>query len=77
MSAIVFKNLSKTYQKNGTTFEALKGITLTIEEGEFFGLLGSNGAGKTSLISILAGLNDPTDGSVEVFGRNIKQNPSM
>ena len=60
MSAIVFKNLSKTYQKNGTSFEALKGITLTIKKGEFFGLLGPNGAGKTSLISILAGLNDPS-----------------
>ena len=55
MSAIAFKNLAKTYQKNGTSFEALKGITLTIEKGEFFGLLGPNGAGKTSLISILAG----------------------
>ena len=76
MSAIAFKNLAKTYQKNGTSFEALKGITLTIEKGEFFGLLGPNGAGKTSLISILAGLNDPSDGSVEVFGRNIKQDPS-
>ena len=76
MSAIVFKNLAKTYQKNGTPFEALKGITLTIEKGEFFGLLGPNGAGKTSLISILAGLNDPSDGSVEIFGRNIRQDPS-
>ena len=75
MSAIVFKNLSKTYEKNGTSFEALKDITLTIKKGEFFGLLGPNGAGKTSLISILAGLNDPCGGSVEVFGTDIKQNP--
>ena len=75
MSAIVFKNLSKTYQKNGTSFEALKDITLTIKKGEFFGLLGPNGAGKTSLISILAGLNDPCAGSVEVFGTDIKQDP--
>ena len=75
MSAIVFKNLAKTYQKNGTSFEALKGITLTIEKGEFFGLLGPNGAGKTSLISILAGLNDPSDGSVEIFGTKHQARP--
>ena len=75
MSAIVFKNLAKTYQKNGTSFEALKVLHSQLKR-ESFRTSWPNGAGKTSLISILAGLNDPSGGSVEVFGRNIKQDPS-
>ena len=50
--ALSIKGLRKTYS-NG--FEALKGIDLTVNQGEFFGLLGPNGAGKSTLINILAG----------------------
>ena len=56
--AIVFKNVKKNFGK----LEALKGIDLTIEEGEFFALLGPNGAGKSTLINILAGLAKPSSG---------------
>ena len=62
--AIVFKNVKKNFGK----LEALKGIDLTIEEGEFFGLLGPNGAGKSTLINILAGLAKPSSGSIKVMG---------
>ena len=47
---------------------ALKGIDLTIEQGEFFALLGPNGAGKSTLISILAGLIKADAGDVSVMG---------
>ncbi len=67
-SAVSIKNLRKTYKK-GT--EALKGVDLSIEEGDFFALLGPNGAGKTTLISILTGLATKTSGEVEVFGASI------
>ncbi|HYN53245.1 MAG TPA: ABC transporter ATP-binding protein [Methylotenera sp.] len=50
---------------------ALKGIDLTIEQGEFFALLGPNGAGKSTLISILAGLIKPTSGNVSVMGFDV------
>jgi ABC-2 type transport system ATP-binding protein len=53
------------------TLEALKGISLTIEEGEFFALLGPNGAGKTTLISIIAGLARASSGSVKVMGHDV------
>ena len=52
-------------------FTALAGVSLQIEQGEFFGLLGPNGAGKTTLISILAGLNIATAGSTTVMGHDV------
>jgi len=67
--AIVFKNVKKNFGK----LEALKGINLTIEEGEFFGLLGPNGAGKSTLINILAGLAKPSSGSIKVMGYDVIQ----
>jgi len=52
-------------------FTALSGVSLRIEQGEFFGLLGPNGAGKTTLISILAGLNFATAGTTAVMGHDV------
>ena len=49
--------------------EALRGVSLTVDEGEMFGLLGPNGAGKTTLLSILAGLIEPSAGSARLFGQ--------
>jgi len=53
--------------------EALAGVSLDIDEGEFFGLLGPNGAGKTTLISCLAGLSRPTAGSIRVLGHDVER----
>ena len=69
MAAIVsVKDLRKTYEGG---FEALKGVTLDIEEGEILALLGPNGAGKTTLISTLCGITVPTGGSAAVGGHDI------
>ena len=51
--ALSTENLAKTYSNN---LEALKGINLRVEKGDFFALLGSNGAGKTTAIGIISGL---------------------
>ncbi|WP_170583206.1 ABC transporter ATP-binding protein [Ruegeria arenilitoris] len=62
------KDLRKTYAGG---FEALKGISLDIEEGEILALLGPNGAGKTTLISTVCGITTPTSGTVTVGGHDI------
>ena len=59
-------------QKHFGSFAALKGIDLTIEQGEFFALLGPNGAGKSTLINLLAGLLRPTSGRLSVLGFDVQ-----
>jgi ABC-2 type transport system ATP-binding protein len=69
MSPIIsVANLSKTY---GSGFKALKNVNLEINRGEIFALLGPNGAGKTTLISIICGIANPSEGRVNVGGRDI------
>jgi len=65
-------NLSKTYQRGNK--EALKNISLKIEEGEFTALLGQNGAGKSTLINILAGNVKKTAGTVKIGPYSIDRN---
>jgi ABC-2 type transport system ATP-binding protein len=66
--AISLKDLRKVYA-NGT--EALKGISLDVEQGDFFALLGPNGAGKTTIIGIISTLVNKTAGNVEVFDKRV------
>jgi ABC-2 type transport system ATP-binding protein len=66
--AISIRDLHKTYA-NG--FTALKGISLDVEEGDFFALLGANGAGKSTTIGIIATLVKKSGGDVTVFGDNV------
>lgn len=70
--ALKIEGLKKVYD---TGTEALKGVSLNIEEGEFFGFLGPNGAGKTTLISIVAGLATKTAGTVDIMGLSSDQYP--
>src|SRR4051812_939233 len=67
MRALDIEDLVKRYP---TGTEALKGVSLHIEEGEFFGLLGPNGAGKSTLIHCATGLAQPTGGDIRVFGHD-------
>ncbi len=68
VSAVSIQNLQKTYE-NG--FSALKGVSLDVQEGDFFALLGPNGAGKSTMIGILCSLVRKTAGTVQVFDYNI------
>ena len=70
MHALVIKDLRKVY---GNGVEALKGIDLTVREGDFFALLGPNGAGKTTAIGIITSLIRKTGGSISVFGHDLER----
>src|SRR3954454_21603754 len=67
MDALSIEQLVKRYP---TGTEALKGVDLTIGDGEFFGLLGQNGPGKSTLINCTTGLAQPTSGSIRIFGHD-------
>ena len=67
-TAIAIKELTKTYANK---FEALKGISLEVEQGDFFALLGPNGAGKSTTIGVLSTLVKKSGGIVEIFGKNV------
>lgn len=67
------ENLRKQYSKSAV--EAVKGVHFDVQGGEIFGLLGSNGAGKTSIISMITTLEKPTSGVVKVFGMDVTQDP--
>ena len=67
VTALQITDLTKRYP---TGTEALKGVSLAIEEGEFYGLLGPNGAGKSTLIHCTTGLAQPTGGDIRVFGHD-------
>lgn len=68
MTAIQTEDLRKSYG----SLRALKGVSLEVNEGEFFGLLGPNGAGKTTFINILVGLVRKSGGEARVFGYDVE-----
>ncbi len=72
--ALEINNLKKVYS-GGT--EALKGISLKVNEGDFYALLGPNGAGKSSTIGIIGTLVTKTDGNVKIFGIDIDENVAI
>ncbi len=71
MAVIRIRNLRKAYFQN----KVLHGIDLEVEAGQIVGYIGGNGAGKSTTIRILAGLDSRFDGEVEVMGFNVKENP--
>jgi ABC-2 type transport system ATP-binding protein len=71
VQALDIHDLVKRYD---TGTEALRGVSLEIEDGEFFGLLGPNGAGKSTLIHCATGLAQTTSGSIRVFGHDAIEN---
>ena len=68
MHALDIQNLVKTY---ATGVQAVKGINLVVEQGDFYALLGHNGAGKSTTIGIISSLVNKTSGSVKVFGYDL------
>ena len=70
MHALKITNLKKTYDND---FQALKGIDLEVKKGDFFALLGANGAGKSTTIGIICSLVNKTEGDINVFGYDLEK----
>ena len=68
---IEIKHLNKTYQTSGAPIVALKDISLTIQDGEIFGIIGLSGAGKSTLVRCINLLERPTSGEVLLDGKNL------
>lgn len=73
MSFIEFKNVSKIYKMGEVEIRALDGASFTIEKGEFVVVLGASGAGKTTILNILGGMDSSSEGEVIVDGKDISK----
>ncbi len=72
MSIIEAKNITKVYNETKVPVNALNGVDLKIEEGEFTAIVGPSGSGKTTLLNILGGLDLPSKGDIFIEGTNLK-----
>lgn len=73
MSLVEFKNVYKQYKMGEVTINAVDGISFNIEEGEFAVVVGSSGAGKTTVLNILGGMDSATKGEVLVADRDVSK----
>lgn len=73
MSIIKTEGVTKIYSDNSVPVNALNGVSLEVEEGEFTAIVGPSGCGKTTLLNILGGLDQPTEGRVEVAHTDITE----
>ncbi len=71
MNVIEIKGVIKNYSLGKTTVHALKGIDLTVEEGDFISIVGPSGSGKTTLLNIIGCIDNATDGDVIIHGDNV------
>lgn len=73
MKIIEIKNLRKVYTDNSVSVNAVNGVDLSFEEGEFTAIVGPSGSGKTTLLNIIGGLDDATEGTVTIDNVLINQ----
>ncbi|CAM5796623.1 MULTISPECIES: ABC transporter ATP-binding protein [Brevibacillus] len=73
-SVLEVRDVQKIYGNRGESqSHALKGVSLTIQEGEFVGIMGPSGSGKTTLLNVISTLDRPTDGFIQIAGTDITQ----
>jgi putative ABC transport system ATP-binding protein len=68
---IEIKNITKTYKTGDVSFDALKGVSFTIADGEFVAIMGPSGSGKSTLMHILGALDSPTSGTYFLDGKDV------
>ena len=68
---IEIKNITKTYKTGDVEFDALKGVSFSIKDGEFIAIMGPSGSGKSTLMHILGALDSPTSGTYFLDGKDV------
>lgn len=71
MEVLRAESISKIYCQNAVSLQALRSVSVTIQKGEFVAILGRSGSGKSTLLNILAGLDKPSEGKVDIDGTDI------
>jgi putative ABC transport system ATP-binding protein len=70
---IVLRDVKKTFERGGETVHVLQGLNLDVVAGAFEALMGPSGSGKSTLLNLIAGLDSPTGGTIEVAGARVDQ----
>ena len=71
--ALEAKSVVKQYRVGGGTINAVDGVSLSLQQGEFVALVGPSGSGKTTMLAMLAGLLEPTSGSIVIDGQELSK----
>jgi putative ABC transport system ATP-binding protein len=72
-AAIVADDVSRTYELDGVSVQALRGVSLTVEAGDYVAIVGTSGSGKSTLMHLLGGLDRPTGGTLLIGGRDVSK----
>ena len=72
MSVLVARDVTRDYPMNGEIVHALRGVSLTVDAGEYVAIAGPSGSGKSTLLQVLGGIDVPSSGSVEVLGTRLE-----
>src|SRR6266516_6535775 len=71
MALIELRDVSKAYRRDALEISVLDRVTISVDEGDFLGLMGPSGSGKSTLLNLLAGIDRPTRGVVSIGGTDI------
>ena len=71
MSVLAARDLVRNYPMNGEIVHALRGVSLSVEAGEYVAIAGPSGSGKSTLLQLIGGIDQPTSGSVEILGTQV------
>ncbi len=73
MNCIDIKSVVKTFERGRGTFNAVDGVSLSVEKGEFLQIIGRSGSGKTTLLYLLLGLLECDEGNISILGKNLSE----
>jgi putative ABC transport system ATP-binding protein len=71
MTLMEIRGLRKTYEAEGSPVRALRGVDMTMNDGEFVAVMGPSGCGKSTMLNLIAGLDTPTEGEILVAGKSL------